>query len=185
MKAIEIMNDLFALAGEVELGNTCDTCKAGDPEAEVKKVAVTMFPTPAVVRGAKDWGADLLIVHEPAYYNHMDDRSDDKIECEKRKLIEGSGLTVFRYHDHPHCTKPDIISEGEFRRFGLKGRTDYDGDIARLSLDVPMTPFELARHIEERCGIKHIRICGARNALCSEISGMFGSPSGVFRELKR
>ncbi len=186
MKVNEIMYELFALAGEVEIKNTCDTCKAGDPEAEVKRVAVTMFPTPDVVRSAKEWGADLLIVHEPAYYNHMDNHSDDKIECEKRRLIEESGMTVFRFHDHPHITRPDIISEGELRRFGLKGRAEYsDGTHPlRFYLDEPITPLELARLIEERCGIKHIRICGARDALCTEISGMFGSPSGVFQELK-
>lgn len=186
MKAIDIMNSLFALARQTPIKNTCDTCKAGDPEAKVKRVAVTMFPTPEVVRSAAEWGAELLIVHEPAYYNHMDVHSDDPQECEKRRLIESTGMTVFRFHDHPHTTDPDMISEGQFRRFGLQGRIDNrNGKYpARLYLEKPMTPVELAKLIEERCGIKHIRICGARDALCSEVSGMFGSPSGTFDELK-
>lgn len=186
MKAIDIMNGLFALARHTPINNTCDTCKAGDPEAEVKRVAVTMFPTPDVVRSAAEWDADLLIVHEPAYYNHMDVHSDEAQECEKRRLIESTGMTVFRFHDHPHTTDPDMITQGQFERFGLRGKVDHrNGKYpARFYLDEPMTPVELARLIEERCGLKHIRICGARDTLCREVSGMFGSPSGTFDEIR-
>lgn len=36
--------------------NTCDTLKAGDPEAELgSRVAVTMFATPDVIRDAAAW----------------------------------------------------------------------------------------------------------------------------------
>ena len=115
MKAIEIMEELFALADERDYSNTCDTLKAGSPDVEVKKVAVSMHPTLEVVEQVKNWGAQLLIVHEPAYYNHMDEHSDEKIECEKRKIIEDSGITIYRYHDYPHNTTPDIIAEGQLR----------------------------------------------------------------------
>ena len=72
-----------------------------------------MFGTVDIIRQASAWGAELLIVHEPIYYNHYDEHSDDPFECEKRKLIEESGLTIYRFHDHPHCTDPDIITSGE------------------------------------------------------------------------
>ena len=70
MKAYEIVNDLFSLASRMGDGQTCDTIKAGDPNTEVTKVAVSMFATVDIVRQAQDWGAQLLIVHEPTYYNH-------------------------------------------------------------------------------------------------------------------
>lgn len=186
MKAFEIMNELFALAKEGDYSTTCDTCKAGNPEIEVAKVAVSMFATPDVVRQAKAWGAQLLIVHEPTYYNHYDRHSDEKIEKEKRRLIEESGLTLYRYHDHPHGTEPDIIAAGMLRQFGLKGRIEYTDvfDLVRLHLDEPMTPVELAKQIEKNCNIRHLRICGAANTPCTVISGMFGTPGGVFDELK-
>ena len=72
MKAIEIMDELFKLANDRDYSNTCDTCKAGNPDIEVRKIAVSMFATPEVVRRAREWNAQLLIVHEPTYYNHMD-----------------------------------------------------------------------------------------------------------------
>ena len=187
MKADEIMNGLFALADGYDYSNTCDTLKAGDADAEVSSVAVSMFATPDVVRQAKEWGAQLLIVHEPTYYNHKDVHSDEKLECEKRKLIEDSGLTLYRFHDHPHRAEQDMICVGQIEAFGLKGEVEYTDvfDQVRVHLDEPMTPVELAKIIEERCGIKHLRICGARDAKCTEITGMFGTPGGVFDELKR
>ena len=186
MKAYEIMEALFATAPERDYSNSCDTCKAGDPERETSKVAVSMFATPDVVREAAAWGADLLIVHEPTYYNHYDRHSDEKIECEKRRVIEESGLTVYRYHDHPHDVRPDQIAAGQLRAFGLKGEIEYTNvfDLVRIHLDEPMTPVELAKQIEKNCGIRHLRICGAANTPCRVVSGMFGTPGGVFDELK-
>ena len=186
MKAYEIMEELFALADRSKFNETCDTCKAGNPEIEVNKVAVTMFATPDVVRQAKEWGAQLLITHEPTYYNHMDVHSDEKIECEKRKLIEESNITLYRFHDHPHYTTPDIIYSGELKEMGLSGRIEYTNifDLVRFHLEQPLTAVELAKILEERLQIKHLRICGAQDIPSTNISLMCGTPGGVFNELK-
>ena len=136
MKAIDIINDLYELTKNSDFGdysNTCDTCKAGDMNVEPDKIAVSMFATPEIIRQAKEWGAQLLIVHEPTYYNHWDKHSEEKLECEKRKLIEESGLTIFRYHDHPHFTSPDIIAAGELRQLGLDGQIEYT-DVPRKTI---------------------------------------------------
>lgn len=189
MKAIDIMNELFALAYEHDFSETCDTCKSGDPETEVAKVALTMFPTPEVIRQASRWGAQLLITHEPAYYNHMDIWSHEQIECEKRALLEQTGMVLFRYHDHPHYTSPDIITAGQLRQLGLEGEvseTDVLGCL-HLLLKTPITPLGLARLIEERLHVKHPRICGTRELPCSSVAVMVGSPDPrfIFEQLKR
>lgn len=186
MKAIEVVQEFFKLAPKGDETNTVDTCKAGDPQAEVQKVAVTMFPTPQVITQARDWGAQLLIVHEPTYYNHMDVHSDEKIENEKRKLIEESGITIYRYHDHAHATVPDVIAAGEFRQMELKGEVEYTDvcDLVRFHLDEPLSPRELAKRMEQKCNVKHPRICGAVDTPCHVVSGMFGAPGGLFDELK-
>lgn len=186
MKAIDIMNELFGLADQGDYSASCDTCKAGDPNAEVKKVAVSMFATPEVVKKAKAFGAELLIVHEPTYYNHMDNHSDERIECAKRKLIEESGITLYRFHDHPHGTTPDIIAAGMLKNMAFDAEVEYTNvfDLVRLHLNRPLTPLEIAKHIEDKLGIKHIRVCGAANVKCTKISGMFGTPGGVLKELQ-
>ena len=63
MKAKELIEEINTNGYASE--NTCDTVKAGDGEKELKKVGVTMFATVETVRRAKEWGADMLIVHEP------------------------------------------------------------------------------------------------------------------------
>ena len=186
MKAYEIMEDLFSLSGPLFGDRTCDTIKAGDPNAEVSKVAVSMFATVDIVRQAKEWGAQLLIVHEPTYYNHWDNHTDDYFEVEKRRLIDESGLTIYRFHDHPHCTDPDIITTGEIQYLGLDctlEKTDVF-DLTRLHLAVPMTPRQLAKHIETTLGIAHVRIAGAADAPCSTLSLMVGTPGGLEDELR-
>jgi len=188
MKAFEIMNELFAYAEDVDFSKTCDTCKAGNPEREVKKVAVTMIATVDIIRQAKQWGAHLLITHEPTYYSHYDIEVDEKIQNEKRKLVEESGMTVYRYHDHPHRTIPDMVAVGEFECLGLDGTLEEAKLMTpvRWHLKDAMTPVQLAKIIEDRFHIKHVRICGARDILCRKISGMFGQPDSkrVLEELQ-
>lgn len=187
MKARDITDFLCEYGADCDYSKTCDTYKAGSPEAEVTNVAVTMHATVDIVREVKKWGAQLLIVHEPTYYSHMDVHTSDKIENEKRKLIEKSGLTVFRFHDHSHYAYPDIICKGVAEKLALSGEITYvEGafDLARIKLDNVTSPVELAREIEKKLGIKHIRICGNRDLPCSRVSLMCGTPHSVFNELK-
>ncbi len=186
MKAYEVMEKLFSFATDKRFDKTCDTKKAGDENKEVKKVAVAMFATIPVVKKAKEWGADLLVVHEPTYYNHMDEHSSEKIELLKRKYIEDSGLVIYRYHDYPHSAKQDFIAEGMLQYMNFEGEIEKTDvfDLVRIHLKEAMTPREIAKQIEENCGIAHLRICGAADVKCDEISGMFGTPGGVFDELK-
>lgn len=178
MKAQQIMDLLFDLGECGRLEKTCDTIKSGSPDAEVTKIAVSMFATPEVVRKAKETGAQLLVVHEPTYFNHWDEHSDEPFEVEKRRLIEESGITIYRYHDYPHRAPKDMICEGEIKYMKLDGEVEYIGrfDKVRIRLNTPMTPRELAAHIEKNVGIKHIRIAGAADSPCTKITGMFGTP---------
>ena len=185
MKAKDIVEKLFSLANERDYSTSCDKCVSGNPEAETKKVGVTMFATPEVIAEAKKWGADLLVVHEPVYHNKPE--VNDPLDNEKRKFIEDTGITVYRYHDHTHYTTPDIIAAGEFKQLDLEGKLETTDvfDLVRFRLDKPITALELAKVIEEKCGIKHVRICGARDIPCTVLSGMFGAPGNLaYEELK-
>ena len=187
MKAFEIIKKVFTFGSDFNYEKTCDTLKCGSPDKEVKRVAVTMNPTVDTIRQAKEWGADMMITHEPLYYNHWDDHSDESLETEKRALLESTGMTVYRFHDHPHRNKPDLIAMGEYNFLGLDGTVTYPDIFAltRVELNTPMTPIELAKHIEDKLGIKYVRIAGVRDEKCSHISAMFGAPGNVIFELTR
>lgn len=185
MNAYEVVEYLFSLADERDYTGSCDKCVVGNPEAEVKKVAVCMFATPDLIREAASWGAELLIAHEPVFHSSAEEQ--EELDAEKRKLIEDLGLTVYRYHDHTHYTTPDIIAAGQFQQMGLEGTLEVTKvfDLVRLHLKEAITPLALAKLIEERLGIRHVRICGDRNSPCKVLSGMFGAPgNAAFEELK-
>ena len=164
---------------------TCDTVKCGDPECEVSRAAVCCFATPEAIRAAKAWGAELLITHEPTFYDHWDQIEDTPVGHAKRQLLEESGLVLYRYHDHPHTAPADLIGLGEVKALGLEGTLEERGadEINRYTLHTPMTPRELAAHIERTLGIAHVRICGATDMPITKLALAFGTPRGVFEAL--
>lgn len=184
MKAKEIIALMESWApGRHE--RTCDTVKCGDAEREVRRVAFCCFATPEVIREAAAWGAQLLITHEPTFYDHWDHIEDTPVGHAKHRLLEDSSLVLYRYHDHPHAAPADLIGLGESHALGLEGELEERGAqaINRFTLHKVMTPRELARHIEKVLGIAHVRICGAVDAPMAKLALAFGTPSGVFEEL--
>ena len=181
MKANEIMERLFSLSLDREFNPNGDCCKAGDPEKEVKKVAVTTFPSTDTIKAAAAWGADMLLVHEPLYYDHLDAYSTKKLQSEKRELIEQSGMTIYRFHDHPHACAEDLIAVGMVKKMAFDGKVEYitPGVNTRITLNKPMTAVQVAKQLEKNLNLSHIRICGARDLPATVITGMFGAPDGV------
>lgn len=188
LKVSHLIEWLESKAEEQDFSKTCDTLKIGESERRVQKVAVAMFATPAVIKSAMEWGAEFMIVHEPLYYNHFDTHSDEKVETAKRALLEKSGMTVYRYHDHPHAAKQDMIAFGELKQMKLTGAVEYTDtfDLVRIALDQETTARELAQKLEETLNIKHIRIAGALDKPLKKISCMFGAPGNAsqLNELK-
>ena len=168
MKAFELINELIAdrLDG---WGDTVDTCKAGDPDREIHRVATCLTATCDVIRAAAEWGADLLITHEPTYFDHMDNREDDIITAKKYELLISTGMTVYRIHDSMHFGGTDTIGEGFLR--SMKWDCDFDGELHAL-LRTPMSPLEMAEDIQNKIGLRHVRIIGARDGMVTKV-GLF------------
>ena len=185
MTAKQLIEEL--MHGGITPENTCDTVKAGDPEKQLRRVAVSMFATVEVIQAAREWGADMLITHEPTFYDHMDRIKDDPVSLSKRAMIEESGMIIFRYHDHMHFRDVDAITEGECHYLGLEGKiekTPYSASYI-LTSDEPLTALELAERMEKELKISHIRIAGARENKATRIALCFGTPRGVFDLLKQ
>lgn len=180
MTCKELTEELKAMAAvRVDAEHTCDTFKSGTPEAKVTKTAISMFATPEVVKQAAAWGANLLIVHEPTYYNHMDNAANDTLPATaKEKLIGETGITIFRFHDYAHACSPDLICEGELKYLGLQGnfRPGKYFAVNEFVLNEPVTAVQLAKTIETKLGIRHVRIAGDPKAKGRNISCSFGTP---------
>ena len=101
---------------------TVDTFKAGNPETRVTGIAVTMMATLEVLQRAAAKGENLVITHEPTFYNHLDRPEgmdeNDAVWKEKREFIEKNTMVVWRFHDHWHLRNPDGILAGMMKSLG-------------------------------------------------------------------
>jgi hypothetical protein len=131
----------------MDLENTVDTFKAGDPQAEVRGIAVGWMSYRWALEKALALGCNTFVTHEPTYYTHHDDdprffRLD--AARAKRQFIEENELVILRCHDLwdqvPEVGIPDswagwlglgeaIAGEGYFRAYDVTGRTA--GEVAR------------------------------------------------------
>src|SRR5512145_741218 len=85
-----------------------DNFKAGNPNAVVTGIITTMFASYDVLKKAVASGSNLIIVHEPLFYNHVDDttawvKSGNQVYRKKKEYIEQNGLIVWRFHDNIHA----------------------------------------------------------------------------------
>lgn len=171
MKINEIAKVLF------DWNPTDHPCKSdvmvfGDGDADVKKAAVCCIATCDVIRQAKDLGADLIITHEPTFHSYASGEENDIVAKGKRKLIEEANIPIFRVHDHTHFAKTDRIIEGVLKKLDWKG--EFDGD-HKFIFEKEKTVEEIQKDFERRLGLKHIRICGAKNGAVKTISMCVGS----------
>jgi putative NIF3 family GTP cyclohydrolase 1 type 2 len=148
----------------VELrANTVDTFKAGDPETQVKGIAVTMMATLDVLQQAVKQGANLIITHEPTFYSHRDttgalESENDAVLAAKQKFIRDNGLVIWRAHDFPHATQPDIINFGIVEALGWR-RHQRQG--STTAFDVPRTTLGDLTSISSRTlGARAARMSG-------------------------
>ncbi len=81
---------------------TVDTVKSGSPEMKVKGIATAWMGYLDTLKKAHEDGCNLLIVHEPIYYNHLDNDPTGfalKSARRKKEFLEKTGLAVVRCHD--------------------------------------------------------------------------------------
>lgn len=174
MKARELMAEMLAWSDE-PIADTVDTLKAGDAEREVRKVATCFIATPEVIKAAHAWGADLLITHEPTYYDHRDHLGnipDNPVMQAKKRLLEATGMTVYRFHDHSHGRTPDGIIEGQLT--ALPWDCEHDGHFA-VTLKAAKTAREIAADLEQYWGIAHVRMTGDLDTPMTGVSMMIGA----------
>ena len=101
--------------------NTVDVIKEGDPETPVTGIITTMFATMDVLKEAVAKKCNLIITHEPLYYNHLDNKEpfkNDPVFLEKQKFIIDNKLVIWRFHDYIHSMKPDGIAMGMLSKLG-------------------------------------------------------------------
>jgi putative NIF3 family GTP cyclohydrolase 1 type 2 len=165
--------------------DTVDTFKAGNPDNPVTGIAVTMMATLDVLQRAAAQGQNLIITHEPTFYNHLDKPEgmdeNDAVWTAKRTFIEKHGLVVWRFHDHWHMRKPDGILVGVVHRLGWE---KYQNPENQYLFTMPETPLEkLATEVAERLDTPVLRVVGNPEMKVTRVALSPGS-AGFERETR-
>ncbi len=158
---------------------TVDTVKSGDVTQPVRAVLTTFLATQRTIDYAARHGVNLIITHEPTYYNHLDETSwleNNPVYQKKRKTLEDNGIVVWRFHDYWHAHKPDGVATGVLKRLGWEAYAQPDQpQICRI----PSVPLgELSRFMKDRFGAERIRVMGSADMPCSRVGLLVGAASG-------
>ncbi len=167
-----------AIPGAPQEGSV-DTVKAGDPSQLVTGIVTTFLATAKVIQTARERGANLIITHEPTFYNHLDEvdwLQADPVYTAKRRLLDEHNLVVWRFHDYWHLHRPDGITTGALKKLGWQAYASPDE--LNLCL-IPPTPLaELALFLKETFGAAMVRVMGDPAMTCRRVGLLLGASGG-------
>lgn len=145
---------------------SCDGFKCGNPQDECTGIVTSVASSIHVIQEAIRLGANLLIVHEPSFYTHLDKTDwlqNNEVYKRKRALLDKHGIAIWRDHDHIHAHKPDGIMYGVTQELGwqdyLLGNPEEMGFHYRFRLP-ETTVKELALFLKEKMGLNAVRVIG-------------------------
>lgn len=158
---------------------TVDVLKTGDPEWKVSGIAVTFMATYQVIEEAIRAGANLIITHEPIFYNHLDKTDwlkDDAVYQAKRDLIEENHVAIWRFHDYLHSLQPDPTIVGLLHALGWSAYALPENPL--VCKIPPRSAHELVGEIKTKLGIANVRIAGNMQMTCETVGFMVGAIGG-------
>jgi putative NIF3 family GTP cyclohydrolase 1 type 2 len=156
---------------------TVDTFKSGNPDNVVTGIAVSMFADMATLRKAVENNCNLIIVHEPTFYNHLDNTEslqDDPVFLKKIAYINEHKLIIFRFHDHWHKTVPDGIYVGMVDKLGWKAN-QVDKSMKFFKFE-EQTVGSFAQKLQEKLKGSQLRIVGDPQMRFTNVALAVGAP---------
>ncbi|QIA07747.1 Nif3-like dinuclear metal center hexameric protein [Draconibacterium halophilum] len=159
---------------------TVDVFKTGNPDTEIKGIAVCMFADMKTLQKVVEMNCNFIITHEPIFYNHLDETdayATDPVYHEKREFIENNKLVVFRFHDHIHMTEPDGIYAGMMNKLGWK---NYEVNDAGTLYKMPEKQLaDFARELKGQLGLQTVRVIGNPKMKFTKVGLAVGAPGGA------
>jgi putative NIF3 family GTP cyclohydrolase 1 type 2 len=132
-----------------------------------------------ILKQAFNKNSNLIITHEPTFYNHLDDTnalaaSHNPVYEEKRKYIEDHNLVIWRFHDHIHMMDPDAIITGVVHRLGWE---KYEVNPGVSYFVIPEISIrELAASVKKSLGISMLRVIGDPDFRVTKVAFAPGAP---------
>src|SRR5215813_1774522 len=184
--ASEVIERIKKQVGLEWRADTVDTFKGGDPNTKVTGIATTMMATMDVLQRAAAKCDNLVITHEPTFYDHLDTSNQlpqgeaDAVLVEKRKFITDHHLVVWRFHDYWHMRQPDGILLGVVKRLGWEKYQDANNP--HLFTIRETTVGKLSEQLQTKIGIHVMRVAADRDMKVKRIALSPGA-AGFHREV--
>jgi putative NIF3 family GTP cyclohydrolase 1 type 2 len=162
--------------------DTVDIIKLGDATQNLTGIVVTFLATCEVIQQVIQFGANLIITHEPTFYNHQDSTdwlSHHPAYAAKRRLVEENQLVIWRFHDYLHSLPPDSTVMGLVQ--ALNWESNQSLEQPYLCHIQPMTLLELGQLIKERLNLPTIRVAGDLVMQCERVGVLPGFPPAEFQ----
>lgn len=123
----DVIDKIIADIPGAPLEGSVDNIKAGKPDQKVTGIVTTFLATLKVLQKTVELGANLVITHEPTFYNHLDEQDwlqDDPVYEAKRRFIEEHQIAIWRFHDYWHMHHPDGVLTGALKKLGWEDYVD-------------------------------------------------------------
>lgn len=180
MTTVQAVIDVVIRESGGRMWRTVDGVKIGDARRQVTGVVTTFLATAAVIERAADLGANLILTHEPTFYEHRDETdwlTNDPVYRAKRGLLEERRMVVCRLHDYLHRNlAADDFYAGMAAALEWQGYADPDRPFLCSIPSVSLA--ELVALIKERLGVRVVRVVGDLTMTCRRVALMVGA-SGV------
>jgi putative NIF3 family GTP cyclohydrolase 1 type 2 len=182
LRAIDAIQKIQKRYAPAPPPDTVDTIKAGDPATSVTGIATTFLDTMDVLREAARRNENLVITHEPTFYNHRDEfLAGSSVWKEKLAFIEQHHMVVFRLHDEIHMARPDPIGMALVEALGMTGNLDNPTDPSHVTIP-SVSLRELVKQLQSRLGARTMRIVGDPEMRVEHIAIRPGA-SGLVRQV--
>jgi putative NIF3 family GTP cyclohydrolase 1 type 2 len=187
----DLASRIAAKSGVAPGDKTVDGFKAGDESMPVRGIAVAAMATVDVLRQASKLGLNMVITFEPTFFGRSDGRppaspaspgapsgrgliaQDDPVLAAKRKLIESSGMVVYRFHDQWAGRTQNELASALGQTLGW-GRFAKAGDPTSYEISA-VALAELVPHVKTRVKANGgLRVVGDPAAKISRVAVLPG-----------
>ena len=173
----QAIDTIIAAVPGAPFPDTVDSVKLGDPSKPITGIATTFLANCDVIEQAVQLNANLIICHEPLFYNHRDNTDwlhDDPVYQAKRHLIETHGLVVWRFHDYLHSLQPDPVLMGLIEALSWKAYFQPETELCQIP---PLRLKDLVSVVKAKLHIQTLRAIGNLDMECKTIALLPGFPS--------
>jgi putative NIF3 family GTP cyclohydrolase 1 type 2 len=164
--------------------DTVDTIKAGDPSTIVTGIVTCFTDNMDVLRQAVALHANLIVTHEPTFYNHRDQATlftNDPIYKEKLAYMRDHHLVIWRFHDQWHLRRPEPMTEAFTAAVGWQ---QYQHANDPLFFTIPPTTVNaLAEDLKQKLHARIVRVVGDPNLRVTGVAYRPGA-SGEAAQIK-